>query len=475
MNASNRPLEQPGRVVSSVLFGLIVAWFAAVAWAASSGTLRAIPLPALALLVAAGIALPTLAYRFVVSVRSYVRRLGLVPLTLLHVWRIPAALVFFHYGFRGELPPLFWVLAGAGDLVAGTYAARLLVKGGDAGFYRSFHRFGFGDFVVAVGTGLAFTLLGDPRMAAIAELPLALIPFFGVGISGASHLIAFDLLRESEPASPRGRLTSAVAARPAEFATRFGKWAVVTGASSGIGREFAKELARRGLDLVLVARNRGPLESLARECGRLGSRCRIVDCDLAMPEGQERVISETADLEAGLLVAAAGFGTSGPFIANRPETELEMLAVNCGAVLRLVAAFAPRFAAAGRGGIVLMSSIVAFQGVPGAAHYAATKAWVQALAEGLRGELAAQGVAVLAVAPGPVASGFGARARMNLDGAMPAQRVPGPALDALSRGGTVRPGVLSKLLGLSLATLPRAARVRVMAHVMAGLTRELPR
>ena len=114
---------------------------------------------------------------------------------LFHTWRVPAALAFFWYGAQGQLPATFWVLAGAGDFIACSYTAYLVLQPESARRYFSFHIFGFADFVVAVGTGLTFTLLQDPRIALIAALPLALIPLWGIGISGVTHLIAFDMLR----------------------------------------------------------------------------------------------------------------------------------------------------------------------------------------------------------------------------------------------------------------------------------------
>jgi hypothetical protein len=91
------------------------------------------------------------------------------------------------------------VLAGTGDLIAGLYAAGALRAQPSRAYYRRFHAFGFADFVVAVGTGLTYTLMLDPRMAPIALWPMALIPMFGVGLSGAAHLVAFDLLRRGHP------------------------------------------------------------------------------------------------------------------------------------------------------------------------------------------------------------------------------------------------------------------------------------
>ena len=148
-----------------------------------------------------------------------------------------------------------------------------------------------------------------------------------------------------------------------------------------------------------------------------------------------------------------------------------MLAVNCGATLALTHAFGRRFAARGRGGVVLFSSLVAFQGVPNAAHYAATKAWVQVFAEGIAPEFAARGVDVLAAAPGPVATGFGARARMRMEGADDAGVVAGEILAALGRRSLVRPGPKGRGKALALGFLPRAMRVRVIGGVMAGMTR----
>ena len=109
------------------------------------------------------------------------------------------------------------------------------------------------------------------------------------------------------------------------------------------------------------------------------------------------------DLDVGLLVAAAGFGTSGPFLDSDLTQELEMLDVNCRALLSQSLHFGRRFAERGRGGLILLASLVGFQGAPFSANYAATKAYVQSLAEALHVELALRGVDVLASAPGPAA------------------------------------------------------------------------
>ena len=174
---------------------IIILWFLVVILATESGTLARLYMPLIGAIVAATIIAPTLWYFLSPSLRAFTDSIGHRPLMLLHIWRIPAALAFFWYGAQDALPPLFWGLAGTGDLIAGSYAAWLATRPESRAQYLAFHRFGFADFVVAVGTGLTFTLLEDPRMGPIAQLPLALIPLFGVGISGTTHLIAFDMLR----------------------------------------------------------------------------------------------------------------------------------------------------------------------------------------------------------------------------------------------------------------------------------------
>lgn len=253
---------------------------------------------------------------------------------------------------------------------------------------------------------------------------------------------------------------------------QYGPVALVTGASDGIGEAFARVLAEKGLDLLLVARRRERLERLAVELkDEFGIEVTVEAADLGDPSAVSRLIERSRPLEVGLLVACAGYGTSGRFLETDAADELAMLDVNCRAVLTLCKAFSTRFADLGRGGIILMSSIVAFQGVPNAANYAATKAYVQTLAEGLRAELAPLGVAVLASAPGPVHSGFATRANMRFGKAVSPMAVARESLAALGRQTTVHPGLLSKVLSYALSPLPRNGRVFIMKQVMKGMTK----
>lgn len=251
---------------------------------------------------------------------------------------------------------------------------------------------------------------------------------------------------------------------------RFGPWAVVTGASDGIGRAFAVEAAAAGLNLVLVARRTRPLDDLAAELQRRhGIRCQVVTLDLGCPDAMPRLAAATAELEVGLLVAAAGFGSAGLLLEQSPEDEVDMVTVNCAVVLQQCLHFGARMVQRRRGGVILLSSVVAFHGTPWSVNYAATKAYVQSLAEGLRVEWAGQGVDVVACAPGPVASGFAQRAGMAMGQTVLPEVVARQTLAALGRQGTVRPGALSKLLGWSLGAAPRALRVFIMGRIMRGM------
>ncbi len=252
----------------------------------------------------------------------------------------------------------------------------------------------------------------------------------------------------------------------------YGPCAMITGASDGIGKEFARTLASIGFDLILVARRVDRLEDLSSELSRrYKTRCRVIEADLEKNDQISHVLALTQNADIGLFVASAGFGTSGSFLDTPLADESGMLDVNCRAVLSMSHSLAARFVERGRGGIVFLSSIVAFQGVPRSANYAATKAYIQSLAEGLHVELKPLGVDVIAAAPGPINSGFSERAGMDMGSAQDPADVPGATLRALGKQVTVRPGVLSKLLGYSLNTLPRWGRVKAMTAIMGGMTK----
>jgi uncharacterized protein len=253
--------------------------------------------------------------------------------------------------------------------------------------------------------------------------------------------------------------------------SKYGDWAVVTGASSGIGLEIARLLASAGFNLLVIARSQEKLHDMKMklESGH-GINVRTIPSDVSEEGSIYRILDAIQELNVGLLVVSAGYGTSGLFINGELEEEKNMLRVNCEALLEITFHFSKLFAKQKRGGIILLSSMVAFQGVPYSANYAATKAYVQSLGEALAVELGPYGVDVLAAAPGPVKSGFADRANMKMSMSLGTEEVGVPILKALGRKHTVLPGILTKFLVYSLMMVPRWAKVRIMQKVMGGMT-----
>ncbi len=290
-------------------------------------------------------------------------------------------------------------------------------------------------------------------------------------------LTSTDQLTSQVPSAghpERKRGSTDVAAAPERWhhwRAHYGPWAVVTGASSGIGLEIAREIARRGVNVVLAARRVRQLESLGEELQRdCGVDVRIVAVDLSTESGVNRLKEQTGDLEIGLLVANAGFGSSGPFLDQQADGELNLVDLNVRSVTAQAHHFLQPMRQRRSGGLVLLSSILAWQGVPGAASYAASKAYVQSLAEALRLELKPFNVDVLSAAPAQVDTGFNDRANLRSPGSEPAA-VARNILDHLGRRTTVYPHFRGWFLTRALSMLPRFARVRVLGGVMAGMTR----
>lgn len=189
------PTDNAWRAGAGVAILGVSAWGVFVASAAGLGWLAAVPPLGVASLVATGIVAPALLYFFWPPLRAFLDRLGLRAVTAFHAWRIPAAMLFFWYGAQGQLPLVFVLLAGVGDFMAGVLALWAVLSRQERVRYWIAHIFGLIDFIIAVGTGVTLTLLMHPLMTSIRDLPLALIPYFGVGLSGATHMIAFAMLR----------------------------------------------------------------------------------------------------------------------------------------------------------------------------------------------------------------------------------------------------------------------------------------
>jgi uncharacterized protein len=185
------------------------------------------------------------------------------------------------------------------------------------------------------------------------------------------------------------------------FKERYGPWALVTGASAGIGKEFAVQLAGMGLNLVLLARREKRIEDLAHQLeSRNKIHTRTIVADLAQPGFLPHVVAETQSLEIGLVVNNAGFGLAGKFLDHELEKELALLDVNCRAPLILTHVFGRQMANRKRGGIISVSSVSGYIATPLASTYAASKVYELFLTEALGYELAKEGVDMLALCPG---------------------------------------------------------------------------
>ncbi len=218
-----------------------------------------------------------------------------------------------------------------------------------------------------------------------------------------------------------------------------GRWALVTGASAGIGAALARELAARGARLILTARRRERLDSLAAELGAKGTETRVVVADLNDPMAPQQIFDATegAGLAVDLLINNAGLGQYGAFPASAIEQELNQVRVNCEAVVRLSRLFVPRMVERRRGWVLVVASTASFQPIPYITTYAATKVFDRFFALGLAAEVAQYGIKVTALCPGPTESEFFGVAGANAfkeRGVQPAEEVARLGIDALARG-----------------------------------------
>ena len=255
--------------------------------------------------------------------------------------------------------------------------------------------------------------------------------------------------------------------------SQYGDWALITGATSGIGRELAQKLGEARFNLVIAGRNEGVLNQLSYDMQTtFRVQAIVVSGELSEETAIKTLLDKTQNLPIGIVILNAGYGTSGSFLDADLETELNMLDLNCKAVCALAHSFGNRMRAQSRkGAIVLLSSMVAFQGVPFAANYAASKAYVQSLGEELARECKTDGIDVLCAAPGPVESGFSARANMKMNMGLKPEDVGVPIINAIGKRSTVLPGMLTKILVYSLRTAPRWAKIRIMGSIMSGFTK----
>jgi uncharacterized protein len=241
--------------------------------------------------------------------------------------------------------------------------------------------------------------------------------------------------------------------------------ALVTGASSGIGEQFARQLAARGHDLVLVARRADRLESLAE---RVPTQAHVVACDLAADAASLAGRVEQLGVGVDLLVNNAGFGTSGPFVENDPAREAEEVRLNCEAIVTLCHAFLPAMIDRRRGGVINVASSAGMQPIPYEAVYAATKAFALNFTDALHTELRGSGVRVMSVNPGPVptewqrVAGYSEDRTGVVPGEISAEQVVRESLEAWDKGRrSIIPGRTIRWFIRATQPSPRALQLRI--------------
>ncbi len=257
------------------------------------------------------------------------------------------------------------------------------------------------------------------------------------------------------------------------FPKRYGPWAVIAGASEGLGAAFAEALAMRGQNLVLVARRPALLDALAAKLrAERGVDIKTVACDLAEPSFMEVILRETAGLEVGVAVYNAAYAPVGPLLDRPLDELLRVIDVNVRGPLSFAHGLAPGMVARGRGGVVLMSSLAGFQGSPRIATYAASKAFIRVLGESLWGELRPKGVDVVVSCAGAIRTpGYQQSAKKDAPGTLDADRVAEQTLAALGHGPLIVPGVVNKLASVLVGRLfPRATAVSLMKAATKNLT-----
>lgn len=254
--------------------------------------------------------------------------------------------------------------------------------------------------------------------------------------------------------------------------------AIVTGASSGIGAEIARELSQRGYQVVLVARSADKLAALADE---LGDGAHVLPADLSDRSARAALLGRIGELglTPDVLINNAGLSTLGPVARSDPEAEMNMIEVDVVAVADLCSRFLPGMVERGRGAVLNVASTAAFQPLPGQAGYGAGKAFVLSYTQSLAGELRGTGVSATALCPGPVDTGFGEAAGFDKDDAeaalpkfmwVSAHAVAKAAVDGLAKGRlVVIPGAANRVGSVFAQVAPRSLLLPILARQHPGL------
>lgn len=256
-----------------------------------------------------------------------------------------------------------------------------------------------------------------------------------------------------------------------DFQRKYGPWALVTGASAGIGKAIAHELAARKLNIVAVARRQHLLDALKEELKeKHGVEVRPLSIDLTEPDAVNKIDRATQDLVIGLIVPAAGVAIAEEYITTTLERNIHTVHLNMVAPMQLVHVFANKMAKRKCGGVLLVSSLFAYQGIPYVANYAATKAYILTLGEALYVELKKHGIDVSVLSPGLTDTDMPANMPLNFS-KLPMfyqspQKVAKIGVKALGRKPTVVSGFINKFYAWQNRLIPRSMPVSLFGFLI---------
>lgn len=257
-----------------------------------------------------------------------------------------------------------------------------------------------------------------------------------------------------------------------DFKERFGPWAIVTGASSGFGEEFCKQLAALGLNIVLIARREERLIKLsAKLTNEFSIETRAIKLDLSKDDFLRELILLTNDLDIGLLINNAGFAITGNFLSHPIDDQLKLLNVNIRAMLILTHYFGNLMADKRKGGIINLSSASAFLPIPGWANYASTKSFILHFSEALQYELKEKKIDLLAFCPGATRTEFSNVANTKWTGD-DVSKVTAAALNSLGKKTLLITGAKNKIFIFMIKLLPHKFITFLGAKALQSMKKE---
>lgn len=255
-----------------------------------------------------------------------------------------------------------------------------------------------------------------------------------------------------------------------DWKQRYGEWALVTGASSGLGADFVRQLAGKKMNIVLVARRVERMNAIAEEIeNESGVKTQVIGQDLIKSDAIDNIINEVGDKEIGVLINNAGYGALGKFHKNDCDYQVEMVKLNCVVPVALTHAFIEPMVRRSKGAVIFLASTAAYQGIPYFSVYAATKSFNLFLAEGLWGEYRKQGIDIMGLSPGYTATEFQSHARMERSkGPKPAKSedVVELAMRKLGRRASIIHGIINNIGALSARLIPRGTSAKIGGALM---------